>query len=64
MNTGLDSLKNASKKVVHKAGEFSGNKITDAVTKSTDDKIVKLGPIEKIIVPPEKKKKNDEKSII
>ena len=62
MNTGLDSLKNASKKVFHKAGEFSGNKITDAVTKSTDDKIVKLGPVEKIIVPPGKK--NDEKSII
>ena len=31
MDTGLDSLKTASKKVVHKAGEFIGNKITDAV---------------------------------
>ena len=27
------------KKVVHKAGEFLGNKIIDAVTKSNDDKI-------------------------
>ena len=25
------------KKVVHKAGEFIGNKIADAVTKSNDD---------------------------
>ena len=33
--------KTASKKVVHKAGVSLGNKITDAVTKSSDDKIVK-----------------------
>ena len=39
MNTGLDAAKTASKKVVHKAGEFFGNKIADAVTKSKDDKI-------------------------
>ena len=31
MDTGLD----ASKKVIHKAGEYLGNKIADAVTKST-----------------------------
>ena len=41
MDTGLDSLKTASKKVIHKAGEFIGNKIADAVTYSDDDKIVK-----------------------
>ena len=52
LNTGLD----ASKKVVHKAGEFLGNKIADAETKSNDDKIVKQKPVEKIIIPPEKKK--------
>ena len=41
LNTGLDTLKTASKKVVHKAGEFLGNKIAEAVTKSNDDKVVK-----------------------
>ena len=30
-------------KVLHKAGEFLGNKIADAVTKSNNDKIVKPG---------------------
>ena len=34
MDTGLDPLKTAPKKVVHKAGEFLGNKIADALTKS------------------------------
>ena len=37
MDTGL----NISKKVVHKAGEFLGNKIADAVTKSNNNEIVK-----------------------
>ena len=41
MNTGLDSLKTASKKVAHNAGEFLGNEIPDTVTKSNDDKVVK-----------------------
>ena len=45
LDTGLDSLKSASKKVVHKAGEFIGNKITDAVAKSNDNKILKLEPV-------------------
>ena len=49
LDTGLDDLKTVSKKVVHKAteatGEFIGNKITDAVTKSKDDKIVKQKPV-------------------
>ena len=35
MDKGLD----ASKKVVHKAGEFIGNKTADASTKSNDDSI-------------------------
>ena len=59
MNTGLDSLKTTSKKVVHKAGEFLRNKTGDAGTKSNDDKIVKLdeipGNAEEIIIPPQKR---------
>ena len=52
MDKGLD----ASKKVVHKAGEFIGNKIADAVTKSNDDNIKKKEPAEEIIIiPPEKR---------
>ena len=43
------------KKVVHKAGEFLGNKIIDAVTKSNDDKIEIQKPVEETIVPPEKR---------
>ena len=39
MDTGLDSLKSASKKVVHKAGEFTAHKIAEAVTKPNDDNI-------------------------
>ena len=41
LDTGLDYLKAASKKAVHKAGKFLGNKIADTVTKSNDYKIVK-----------------------
>ena len=50
MDTGLD----ASKKVVHKAREFIGNKIAEAVTKSNDDGIEKQEPVEEIIIPPQK----------
>ena len=60
MTTGLDSLKSASKKVVHKAGEFLGNKIADAVTKSNGVKIVKPDEnprnVEEIIIPPKKRR--------
>ena len=56
-------MNTASKKVVHKAGKFSGNKIADAVAKSNDDKIVKPKHVidkhprnvEEIIIPPEKR---------
>ena len=61
LNTGLDSSKFASKKVVHKTGEFLGNKITDAVTKSNLRKLDKIGktkPVEEIIIPSEKREKN------
>ena len=56
LDTGLDSLKTASKKVVHKTGEVLGNRIADAVTNSYNDKIVKTKPVEEIIIMPEKKK--------
>ena len=59
MDTGLDSLKTASKKVVYKAGEFLENKTADAGTKSNDDNIEKPDEnprnVEEIIVPLEKK---------
>ena len=55
MDTGLDSLKAASKRVVHKEGEFLRNKIAEAVTKSNDDKIVKQEPVEEIIIPLEER---------
>ena len=50
LDTGLDSLKPTSEKVVHRASELIGNKITDAVTKPNDD-----GNVEEIIIPPEKR---------
>ena len=37
MDTGLAAVKTASKK----AGQFIGNKISDEVTKSNDNKVVK-----------------------
>ena len=40
MNTGLDSLKPAFEKVVHKAGGFLGNKIVEGVKLSQT--IIKL----------------------
>ena len=55
MDTGLDALKTASKKVVHKTGEFIGNKIADAVTKLNDNEIEKQEPAEEIIIPLEKR---------
>ena len=55
LDTGLDAVKTASKKVVHEAGEFIGNKITDVVTKSNNDKSVKQEPVEEIIIPLEKR---------
>ena len=59
IKTRVDSLKTASKKVVHKAGEFLGNKTADAVTKLNYDKIVKLDKnsrwVEEIIIPLEKR---------
>ena len=52
-DTGLSSLKSASKKVVYKSGKFLGNKTAATVTKSNGDKIVKQEPVEEIVIPPE-----------
>ena len=53
MDKGLDT----SKKVVNKAGQFIGNTIADAVTKSNDDNIEKQEPFEELIIPPDKRQK-------
>ena len=55
LDTGLAAVKTASKKLVHKVGEFIGNKITDAITKSNDDNIEIQEPVEEIIIPSEEK---------
>ena len=55
MERGLDAVNTASKKVVQKAGEFIGNKVADAVTKSSDDKIFKQESVEEIMNPPEER---------
>ena len=51
MDIGLDAVKTASKKVVHKAGGFLGKKLADRVTKSKSDQIVEQELVEKIIIP-------------
>ena len=50
LDTELDAVKTAFKKVVHKSGEFSGNEIADAVTKLNDDNIDKQKLVEEIII--------------
>ena len=57
LDTGLDFLKTAFNEVVHKSGEFLGNIIADAVTKSNDDKIVKEEAVEEIINNSSRKKR-------
>ena len=51
----LDRGLDASKKEVHKAGEFLKTKIADAITKSSNYNIEKKKPVEEIIIPPEKR---------
>ena len=63
LDKGLDALKTTSTKIFHKAtkatDEFLGNKITDVVTKSNDNKIVKPDEnprnFEEIIITPAKR---------
>ena len=63
-DTRLDSLKIASKKVVHKAGEILWNKIADAVTKSNNDNIEKQESFEDMIISLKKGDEISMKSII
>ena len=66
LDTGLDSLKTDSKKIVYKTGKFLGNKIANSITRLYGDKIVKTKPavdessrdVEETIIPPEKRRKN------
>ena len=55
MDPAVVAVKTAFKNVVPKSGEFKGNKIIDAVTKSSNDMIVKQEPVAKIIMTPEKR---------
>ena len=58
LDTGLDALKIASKKVVHKAAEATGdigNKIADKVVKSKHGIDENTRNVEEIIIPPEKR---------
>ena len=54
MDTGINASKKAIYKAAEATGEFSGNKITDAVAKWYNNKIVKTKPDEEIIMLPEK----------
>ena len=47
LDTKLYSLKTASKTLIHKTGEFLGNKIADAVTNSYNHKVLKTKPQER-----------------
>ena len=51
LNTGLEFLKTASRKLVHQTCAFIGNKTADVVTNSYDGKIMKVEPVEEIIIP-------------
>ena len=61
MDTGIDAVKIASKKVVLKAGGFLWNKVADPVTTSSDNKIKKQEPVEEIIIPLEKREETSNK---
>ena len=58
LDTRLDALKTASKKIVNRTCDFIGNKVADASTKSKNDEIVKPDEnpwnVEEIISPIEK----------
>ena len=47
-DTGLDCVKTASKKEIHKIDEFIRNKIAGTVTKSNDNNIKKQEPVQKL----------------
>ena len=62
LDTWIDSLKTASKIIVHKTGEYLGNKIADTVAKSYDEKIVKPDEnsrdVEETVIPPKQENKH------
>ena len=66
LDTGLDPLKTASKKVVHKTDELFRNKLANAVNKSNFDKTMKQVHFEEILILPEKREEilNDRTIII
>ena len=53
----MDKGPDASKKVVHKACEFIGNKIAATVTKSNGDNIEQQEPVKEIIISSEKRER-------
>ena len=59
LNIGLDAVKTASKRVIHKSGKFIGNKTAGVITNSNDHKIVKPdenpGNVKEIVIPLEKR---------
>ena len=55
MDIEVDAVKIASKKVVYKAGEFLGNKITGTISKPNNDNNEKQEPVEEITIPPEQR---------
>ena len=67
---GLDALKTATKKVVHKISdatvEFIGNKIADKIVNSKAAPDVNSRNVEKIFFPPEKRKEilNDYRQVL
>ena len=56
--TGLDAVKTASKKVVHKTaeatGELIGNKVAEKIVKPTTVPDEDSGNVEEIVIPPER----------
>ena len=67
LDKGLDALKTVSKKTVHKAaettGEFIGNKMADKILKQKLVIDKNSRNIEKIIIPPEKKRRRSIKCV-
>ena len=63
--TGLDALKTASRKVVHKAveatGEFIGSKIADKIVKQKPLVNENLRNVEEMIILPEKREEMEQK---
>ena len=57
MDTGINASKKVIDKVAEATGDYIENKIADVVAKSYNNKIVKIKPVEEITIPPVKQKK-------